>query len=385
MECPHIPELAYGDFSERLHAKVAAKRIPIGGSLELTFRCNLRCAHCYIDHEDTQKELTLAEIDSLLDTLIAEGCLWLLLTGGEPFVRKDFLDIYTAAKKKGMIVTLFTNGTMITEEIADYLADWRPFCVEITLYGMTKDTYENVTGVPGSHARCLSGIELLLERKIPLKLKTMVLSLNKHELEQMREYTEGLGLTFRYDPLVNPRIDGSHKPSEVAITPEEVVQLDVNDKKRFDSWMEMLEKYLGPPSDPTALFGCGAGRSSFNIDPYGKMSVCVLVRQPEHDLRTQPFKTGWYEAFPEVLATKRTKESPCAKCELAALCGQCPGWAELEHGDPELPVDYLCKVGHLRAEAFGVEDGHKPEKQKVSSDSVKGPGYDAGSVPGSAS
>ncbi|MGB3904717.1 MAG: radical SAM protein, partial [Anaerolineae bacterium] len=165
MECPHIPKTSYAEFSNRLHDKLGGKRVPIAGSLELTFRCNLRCVHCYLG--DTRagipgkQELTYAEIRDLLDQIVDEGCLWLLLTGGEPLVRPDFLDIYTYAKQKGLLVTLFTNGTLITPQIADYLQQWRPFVVEISLYGRTKETYEKVTGVPGSYERCMRGIQLL--------------------------------------------------------------------------------------------------------------------------------------------------------------------------------------------------------------------------------
>ena len=130
------------------------------------------------------------------------GCLWLLLTGGEPLLRRDFLDIYTYAKRKGLILTLFTNGTLITPRIADYLAEWRPFNIEITLYGATQETYERVTGIPGSYARCRRGIDLLLERKLPLNLKTMVMTLNHHELDQMKSLAASLGVQFRFDPIM---------------------------------------------------------------------------------------------------------------------------------------------------------------------------------------
>ena len=361
MECPHILEISYGDFSERLHRKMAEKRIPLGGGIELTFRCNVRCAHCYIDHNDLQKELTYEEICAILDQAVEEGCLWLLITGGEPLVRKDFVDIYTYAKKKGMLITLFTNGTLIDESLADYLQDWRPFSVEITLYGITQETYEKVTGVRGSFKRCMEGIHNLLERNISLKLKTMVMTLNKHELYDMKKYAEDLELDFRYDPVLNPMLNGSNKPAEVAITPEEVVELDVNDQKRLESWQRFGEKFWGPPTNFEYLYNCGAGISSFHVDPYGKMSVCILSREPSYDLRQGPFREGWYELFPQIRAEKRKKNHPCAYCEKISLCGQCPGWARLEHGDPEKPVDYLCRVANLRAKAFGLNEPRKKE------------------------
>jgi MoaA/NifB/PqqE/SkfB family radical SAM enzyme len=113
-----------------------------------------------------ERELTCQEFCNILDQIVDEGCLWLLLTGGEPFIRSDFIDIYTHAKKKGFLITLFSNGTTITPRIADYLADWRPFSLEISLYGSTQETYERITGITGSHSRCMHGIELLLEHNI---------------------------------------------------------------------------------------------------------------------------------------------------------------------------------------------------------------------------
>ncbi|MHC4545942.1 MAG: radical SAM protein, partial [Planctomycetota bacterium] len=146
----------------------------------------------------------------ILDEITAAGCLWLLYTGGEIFARKDFLDIYTYAKQKGLIVSLFTNGTLITPKVADYLVRWRPFGIEITLYGRTRETYERVTGIPGSYERCMQGIKLLMERELPLKLKTMAITINKHEIWEMKRYVEeDLGLEFKFDAMINPRIDCS--------------------------------------------------------------------------------------------------------------------------------------------------------------------------------
>ncbi len=131
MDCPHIPELSCDEFSESLLKRIPGKRVPISGSLELTFRCNLRCQHCYVSHGHNgiprQQELNTSEIQRIIDEVVDAGCLWFLITGGEPLVRRDFLDIYTYAKRKGLIITLFTNGTLITPRIADYLAEWTVF------------------------------------------------------------------------------------------------------------------------------------------------------------------------------------------------------------------------------------------------------------------
>ncbi len=153
-DCSNIPALGYAEFSDWLRRLVGDQRIPVSGSIDVTMRCNLRCQHCYIPCEtraaqsEPEPELSLAEIQRMLDEFADAGCFWLLLTGGEPFLRKDFLDIYAHAKRKGMVLTIFTNGTLLTPQTADYLRNcainW-----QISLYGATQATYERVTGIPG--------------------------------------------------------------------------------------------------------------------------------------------------------------------------------------------------------------------------------------------
>ncbi len=351
MDCPHIPIIPYHIFSERIHAKVTKERIPVVGGIDLTERCNLKCAHCYIAHDPKKKEMGREEIFRILDEITDAGCLWFLITGGEPLVRDDFLDIYTYAKKKGLIVTIFTNGTLITPYVADCLKEYIPFIVEITLYGITKETYEKVTGIPGSFKRCREGIDLLLERDIPLKLKTMVMTLNKNELWDMMDYAERSGVEFRFDPVLNPGLDGSKNPCSLRISPEEVVELDLADEKRSKEWREFCKKFIGLPQSRN-LYNCGAGVSSFHIDSYGQMSVCITSRYQNYDLLQGSFHKGWDNFFPQFLDQKPKGEYKCGQCELISLCGQCPGWAWLEHGNPESPVEYLCQIAHLRAEAF---------------------------------
>ena len=351
-----VPEITSTEFARRLNKELLAKRLPLSGSLELTHRCNMHCVHCYCnlpanDKEASQKELRTDEVLNILDQVADAGCLWLLITGGEPLLRKDFMDLFVHAKKKGFIATLFTNGTLVTPAIAGFLADWRPYCIEITLYGATRTTYESITGVPGSFERCLRGIDLLMERGAPVALKTMAMTLNRHEVFQIKAYAEKLGTKFRFDPVLNPRLDGARQPCSYRLTPEEVVALDLADENRVKEWREFCTRLSGS-SHPDNLYICGAGVSTFHIDPYGRMSPCEMARHDFCDLRKGPFQKFWDDEFPRFLSLKAKGDYPCNKCELISLCNQCPGWAWLENRDPQKPVDHLCKIAQLRATAF---------------------------------
>jgi len=355
--------LNYSEFGQRLHRELVAKRIPLAGTIEVSRRCPLKCTHCYNnlpigDCTAKWNELTYQEHCRILDEITKAGCLWLLYTGGEIFAKKDFIDIYTYAKKKGLLITLFTNGILLTPEIADYLAEWRPFSIEITLYGRTKETYERITGIRGSYEKCMKGIHLLMERGLPLKLKTMAITLNKKEIWEMKDYVEkDLGLEFRFDPIINPRIDCSQNPLDVRLSPQEVLELDLKDPKRIEEWGKFCEKFNGPvysPEELDELYHCGAGINSFAIDPYGMMRVCALSCDDGYDLRRGSFRDGWEGFLLKARKKKISRQTKCIHCEIKAMCGMCPANAQLENRDAEEPVDYLCQVAHLRAKALGI-------------------------------
>ena len=353
---------SYAEFSRIVHESVNPLRVPVNGTIEVTNRCPLTCAHCYNnlpmdDAAARRAEMTLEEHKRVLDELAELGCLWLLFTGGEIFARRDFLDIYAYAKRKGFFITLFTNGTLITERIADFLVDLRPFDIEITLYGRTRETYEALTGVPGSWAKCMRGIELLLERGLPLKLKSVAVSINRHEIVAMREFAAELGCEFKFDPMISPRIDCSASPLAVRLTPQEIVAIDLDDPQRVSEWRRLATEFPAPPlveGEMPRLYDCGGGVNSFAIDPYGDMSICVLSHVDRYNVRDGSVREGWETYLRAVRNRKAQRLTKCTSCHLRSLCGSCAATGELENGDAETPVDFLCRTAHLRADVFEV-------------------------------
>ncbi len=357
-----VSTISYSEFSAGLHGRFAEKRMPMEAALEVTRRCPLECQHCYNnlpmgDLPARNRELSREEYEVILTDLADLGVIWLLFTGGEIFARKDFLDIYTFAKKKGFLVTLFTNGILINEKIADYLREYPPFSIEITLYGRTKATYENLTAMPGSFDRCIRGIRLLLERGLPLKLKTVGTSINKHEVIGMKEFAEQeLGCEFKFDSLINPRIDCSQAPLAVRLSPEEVVGLDLHWPNIAAEHHKSLQKELDHPTDlGKTVYSCGGGVKAFAMDPYGHMSICVLSHRETYDVRQGSVRQGWDQFLLQVRKQERKQLSKCTSCQIRSVCSMCPANGELENGDPESPVEFLCEVAHLRAIALGFE------------------------------
>jgi radical SAM protein with 4Fe4S-binding SPASM domain len=365
MAAGSVAVVPFSEFQRRLG--LPGRRLPLQGTLETTYRCNLNCVHCYVNlpagaPEERARELPLARLKALLDEMAAEGCLEVLFTGGEVLVRPDFPELYVHALELGLLVTVFTNGTLLTERIADLLDARRPYAVEISLYGMTRQTYEAVTRVPGSYDRCLEGIGRLVARGLPLTLKTMALLANHHEVAAMSAYARGLGLPFKFDSLLNARVDCGASRGEHQLRPEQALALEVQDQERMRELREFCARFVAPPvggREHDYVYTCGAGHTSFTVDPYGRLQLCQLSRGRPFDLSRQPFARGWHEHFPLLRARKWQTHAVCRSCSLVSLCGSCPGAAELETGDAEGLVPSFCQIAHLKAwEAMGESCGH---------------------------
>ncbi len=353
--------LSYSEFSLRLHERALARRIPLSGSIEVTRRCNLHCVHCYnnlpvADRSSQARELTVADHRRILDEIAEAGCFWLLYTGGEIFARGDFPEIYRYARSKGLIVTLFTNGTMVTGEIIRLLADCPPFSVEITLYGSTPETYEAITRVPGSYKECIRGVRLFKEAGIPLKLKTMALTLNRHDIFAMKRFAEEeMGVSFKFDPVVNPRIDCSPAPFAYRLEPEDILALELQDEKRMEEWKDFTDRFVRKETnrEPESLYQCSGGKQSFALDPNGNLSPCVLTNFESYSLKNSSFAIGW-DTFLKKTCEQKASATKCSACRLFSLCGMCPANGYLENGDSGTPNDFLCHLAHLRASALKV-------------------------------
>ena len=353
-----LPTVEYRDFSLNLHSKAGAQGRIVSAQIELTYGCNLHCVHCYTDcfnrPELIRREMSYERVTRILDQLAEAGCLWVCFTGGEIFLRKDFLDIYGYAKQKGFLVTLFTNGTLITEAIADYLNTHPPFCIDISCHGATEKTFDRVTQVKGSFHRFLKGIRLLLERGLPIKIKTKAMTLNRDELAQIKALVEGFGLRFRLNTAIYPRLNGDLTPTEYRLAPDEIVAIEGAEKDLDrEERCSAAEADLGPPPDDR-LFRCGCGTTSVHINAWGRLGACTWVNEPRVDLGERSVAAAIAEVFPQVRTARYETDTACRTCRVHSLCDKMPANAGAETGDPERPIEHFCQVAYKRAEAMGA-------------------------------
>ena len=347
-----LPRVKSHEISRAYKRRIVEDRTPVSASIELTMRCNLHCEHCYCPPGDRKAELSTDEIKALFDRMAEMGTLFLLMTGGDPLLRKDFPELYRYAKELGLLVTVFTNGTLIDDRIAALWEELPPYLVEISLYGITRETYEKVVSVKGSFDRCLAGIHRVLAAGHPLALKAPATKDNVHEIPEMQAFANDLGVEFRYDPVILATMDGDKRPHELRIEPEEIVALESSDPRKDRAWRDWMADEARPTPASNKLFSCGAGKNSFHVDPYGNVQVCLMVKNFKHSLREQSLDEIYFDDFPEILALERDEGSKCGSCALRSSCNNCPGMALWETQDNHSHVDFACSLSQVRAKSY---------------------------------
>ncbi len=347
-----------GSVLDRLLVRGRRERLPLLASIELTRRCPLDCLHCYLGFaRDTppEEELTRDELLGLFDQFRAEGTLFLTFTGGEPLFREDFREIYLGALRKGFLVTIFTAGTLIDRNIADFFSRYPPFHLDVTILGASEETFDRIAGHPGSFRRSREAIRLLAEREISFGLKSVVGALNREELGEMKSFSRKYGKNFRFDSLICPQLDGSRDNLRHRLEPWEVVRLDREDGEKWREWRDHACRTEGVDS-LRLLYACGGGLTSFHVNHRGKLSLCVLDTNFHFNLREGSFREAWREFIPRVRATPADPENPCPGCRLRNLCTSCPAWSRMETGNPGKPSDFLCQIAQVRAKFIDNEN-----------------------------
>lgn len=339
--------------------------------IELTERCNNNCVHCCINlpGEDAvaeAREMETVFVRELLRQAAELGCLTVRFTGGEPTVRNDFAELYLYARRLGMRVILFTNARGITPEIAALLAKYPPgHAVEVSVYGMSAETYDQTVCCSGAYEEFRRGVGLLAGHDIPYIVKgTKMLVLRKEQeafeawavtipamRNQQPDYSMNFDLRVRRDSPEKNRII-----TRLRATPEESLSIMKSQPNHLEQLAQYCSQFIGPSGDK--LFTCGAGLG-ICVDAYGKAQVCLPLRHPDFcvDLHEVTLKRVLTELFPvmrEVRATNPEYLRRCARCFLKGFCKQCPAKSWAEYGTLDTPVEYLCDIAHVKARYLGL-------------------------------
>ena len=332
-------------------------RLPLRGNLDLTYRCNNNCRHCWLRiparSPEMRGELSLDEIKDIVDEARKMGCRHWRISGGEPMVRPDFAELFEYITSEAASYSLNTNGTLITPEIARLMR--RKGAKMLALYGATAEVHDHITRNPGSFEALMQGIAYLKEAGAGFIAQLVPMRDNYHQYNEMIGLAESLTphsrvgaawlyLTASGDPERNREIQ------RLRLSPQEVVQLDTPDVSH-DEWMEEQEVHnCSPINNDDRLFShCIPASSEFHIDPYGQMTFCSFIKDPalRFDLRKGSFKECWETFIPSLTNKVRGGKEymdNCGSCELRSECRWCPVYGYLEHRSFSAKVDYLCAV-----------------------------------------
>jgi radical SAM protein with 4Fe4S-binding SPASM domain len=334
------------DLLDRLFEKAASRLVPLAAHLDLTYRCNFRCSHCYLS-EHGGPEMDSSQVLRLLDDLAREGTLFLTLSGGEVFLRQDLFLLLASARRLGFHVKLFTNGSMIDEGAADRLASLSIPEVHVSLYSLCSKTFAQVTGVPDSLEMVQRAVELLRQRGVKVILKCPLLRQAAADVVGVYSWAQERGCEVRFDTGIIPRRDGcmdpvTHCALETAALHETLGALQSIAKERLEPFHE---------EEDGDFPLCGAGRSTVHVEPSGRVNPCVLLPLPAGDLRAQPFREIWRESrmLATVRAYRQRDRRGCSQCALRPGCSFCMGRAYLETGQALAPARVLCHEAEARA------------------------------------
>jgi radical SAM protein with 4Fe4S-binding SPASM domain len=347
---------AYNLFSRRIHKKAKKKHFPLRAMFEITYRCNFNCLHCYVPEslrkESEERELKTKEVFLVLDQLNDAGCLYVGFTGGEPFVRNDFLEILRYAKIKGFEIIIYTNGSLINGSVADALKELRLNKIDITVNSLRKEPFEKITQTQDSYEKVFRTIELLNKRNIPLGFKSCLLKENEDEIENIKEFARSHNALHRLDTMLFPQLNGEREPYGYRGSMKEVIRLPGYQVTQKDNFADCsLNSQKAEPNNqysiPNTLFKCDVGISQAAITPYGELKMCLMIDYPRYgilgkeDTRTQGhkdtsvtngLKEAWQKLSRFVSEIKPDETYQCDRCKLYGYCKWCPARSWLENG-----------------------------------------------------
>ena len=353
---------------DRLISRTVEKHRPLSVHFDLTYRCNERCVHCYLDHDD-QGELTTAECLQVLDDLASSGALFLTFSGGEIFLRPDLYEILAAARRLHFDISLKTNALLVTPERAARLGELGVRRVQISVYSDIPAVHDAITKVPGSLQRTLAAIPILLQHGLQVKLACPLMRENLLAYRGVMALAEKLGVPYILDLTITPMMDGSsgplaHRASVSSLLPvlrdarlQACKPQPTSATARPESvWPLGSAVSSGIESPAYQDLPCSAGHNSCYISPYGDVFPCVQLPQAAGNLRREKFDDIWYHA-PQLERLRAIRESQlpiCSRCEIRSYCERCPGLALMEGGNLLGAYERACALAEEKARLAGV-------------------------------
>jgi AdoMet-dependent heme synthase len=335
------------DLLLEMSAKAQKLNIPLSVQLDLTYRCNERCVHCYLDHDD-HGEMTTAEIKHLLDEMAEAGVFILTLSGGEIFLRKDFFDLLEHARRLMFCVKLKTNAVLIREREAARLRDLHVESVQISIYSHRPEVHDAITLIPGSLKRSLNAVRFLKSQGLKVIIANILMTQNMQDYPGVRALAAELGVDCTLDPTITPMMDGNRSTLALGVDQGALRQVF-----RDTSLVGDVDEFCAIPApageDEMESTPCSAGHNACYVSPYGEVFPCVQFPLPTGNVRQQRFVDIWRhsEQMNDVRSIRLKDLTTCPSCSHAGTCTRCPGLAYME-GNMRGPSSQDCEKSFVR-------------------------------------
>jgi AdoMet-dependent heme synthase len=367
-----------------IHRSIAGS-VPLGVHFDITYRCNERCVHCYLDHED-YGELETSEVKRILTQLAAAGTLMLTFSGGEIFLRNDFFELLEFARSLHFDIALKSNALMITAPRAARLKELGVRQVQISIYSAESNIHDAITKVRGSFARSLQAIRFLKSQGLRVKIACPLMKQNLSGLQRLRALAKELGVPYLIDMTITPKLDGDTSPVALRNSAEDLMNV-VRDETLAGKPMPDIALAFASGSavssgvelDPYEGIPCSAGHNTCYISPYGEVYPCVQMPIPAGNLRKESFAEIWKRSpqFERVRSIRENDLPVCAACGIRKYCERCPGLAHMEGGDLLGAYDRACELAEMKARIAGVANPvsawHAQNRRKTSLERTIGP------------
>jgi radical SAM protein with 4Fe4S-binding SPASM domain len=313
-----------------MNQKAQELGVPLSVHLDITYRCNERCVHCYLDHED-RGELSTAEIKDLLTQLSEAGVFFLTLSGGEVLMRRDFFDIVEFARRLLFNVKIKTNGVMIREAEAKRIRELDVEQVQISVYSHRAEVHDAITKLPGSWKRTIAAIRFLRSQGLKVTIANVLMAANWFDYSGVVALAHELGAAYTVDPTITPKIDGDSSILALQMEGSELNQL-FHDPNLVGDVQEFCAPPPPPGEDVMEGYPCSAGHTSCYISPYGEVFPCVQFPLPSGNIRKQRFIEIWRDSaqLRQVRSIRAKDLVTCSSCAHLGTCTRCPGLAYME-------------------------------------------------------
>jgi len=322
--------------------------IPLSVHLDLTYRCNERCVHCYLDHHD-HGEMSTAEIKDLLDQMAAAGVFYLTISGGEILMRRDFFEILEHARLRTFCIKLKTNGILIRKQEADRINALGVESVQISIYSHVPEVHDAITKLPGSLEQSIEAIRRLRAHGIHVVIANVLMAQNVTDYAGVRALAAELGAQFTMDPTITPMMDGDRSILDLNVDEAALREVFRNESLVGARIEEFCAPPQGPDADQLDMLPCSAGHTACYVSPYGDVYPCVQFPLPSGNVRSTKFVDIWRDSpqLNEVRSITLRDMPTCSKCTHGGTCSRCPGLAYLE-GNMRGPSYQDCEKSYAR-------------------------------------